>query len=61
MLYLLGGVGPFSLGIGIWLAHVGHRYFQHPETTDCVAGCLIVAGLSCLGSALGFCFGPPLH
>jgi hypothetical protein len=61
MLYLLGGSGLIIFASGIWLAHAGHRYFQRSETTDCVAGLLMMAGLGCLGTGLGLCLGSPLH
>jgi hypothetical protein len=61
MLYLLGGGGVFILASGVWLAHAGHSYFQRPEITDGVAGLLMIAGLSCLGTGLGLCLGSPLH
>jgi hypothetical protein len=61
MLSLLSGFGFAIFAGGSWLSYAGHRYFEPAEATECVAGFLILGGLGCIGTSLGFCLGPPLH
>lgn len=60
MLYLLTGTGTIIFASGGWLAHAGHRYFARPDTSERLAGFLIIAGLGCIGTGLGLTFRPPL-
>lgn len=60
MVYFLAGCGLAILTSGAWLAHTGPRHFARPDIAERVAGLLIIAGLGCVGTGLGLCFGPPL-
>ena len=57
---LLAAFGVLILMSGGWLAHLGGRHFERQKTSDCLAGFLIIIGLSCIGLVLGFLFGAPL-
>ena len=53
-------LGVLILVSGGWLAHAGIRQLERHQTFECIAGFLIIAGVSFIGAALGLCFGSPL-
>jgi hypothetical protein len=59
MLSILGGAGIILLINGGWLAHSGTLLFESHETSELIAGALIIAGLTSIGVSLGICFGSP--
>jgi hypothetical protein len=61
MLGLLAGLGLAILVSGGWLAHATNQGNHNLQFAEPVAGLLIIAGLGCIGTSLGLCFGALLN
>ncbi len=56
---LLSQSGLFIAVAGGVLAYKGDRYFENQDTVERVAGCLLIAGLACIGASLGLILDSP--
>ncbi len=55
---LLSQSGLFIAFAGGVLAYKGGLYFENHDTVERVAGCLLIAGLACIGVSLGLILRP---